>query len=613
MSNNRRKYAPIVFVLVLLGLVAAPGVPMNMAAAAPAASIQRLLIESKSAGDHSALRADLKAAGTQIALDVPAINMTVITTAVSNAPSLRSLLSKNSHVADVAPDRIERVVPPDLGGSSGKQSRMPTGGSTSFRPPRSPNLVVSPDPAFTLGGLTWNISRVNAPAAWPLKNGMGLGFQSIKVGIASTGLDYTHKELANKVDHVLDFTVNEQPNICSSFFSLPTDPQLATAFGTKADEDFNGFGTWIGGNIAASMNITGTNGIAPHVQLVALKVSQNCGAAYDSTIIDAMIYAAQNGIDVLSLPVEAYLDRSDPAQNLIYRFYARAVVYDLAHGTSVFAPAGNDHTRIGVGGRVISHGILDEPPGGKDLFGLWEVPGGVPGVVDVSATANVVNAPSATCPADSLAAGSHQWCKPTSDAHHSFGVGKLNQLTFNSNYGPRIDLTAPGGALKFNLPAIDRGGCEGWPWCGINSVEGGTSAADGYNAWQVFSITSNFATQVPCFTFTSDPVFPSNQCYGIKQSSSMAMSHVAGVAAIALSLHPDAWKHPAKLFSLLKQGATHITGNKTPPVSASDVSAGDLGGAPCTNGYCHLGGPAISDNDAYGYGLINAFGSGILP
>ena len=32
---------------------------------------------------------------------------------------------------------------------------------------------------------------------------------------------------------------------------------------------------------------------------------------------------------------------------------------------------------------------------------------------------------------------------------------------------------------------------------------------------------------------------------------------------------------------------------------------GSMPGLPCDIGYCHLGGPAISDSDTYGTGLVN--------
>ncbi|MGB8645882.1 MAG: S8 family serine peptidase [Anaerolineae bacterium] len=620
MNTDIRRYEVLAVLLIMVALISTSAALVTPASAAPNATPQRLLIDVKSTGDFALLRADLASSGIKVVREMPAINMMVVLAPTADA---RAPIARNSHVAAVAPDRIEQIVPPEFGTPTGQQTRMSLNRNIQKRPAR-PSLSLPPDPAFGLPGLMWNVDRIHAQQAWLIGNGLGAGFQSIKVAVEDTGLDYTHLELRNKVDKVVDFTVNEQPNICSYFFSLPTDAQLATAFGApSSDLDFNGHGSWIGGNIAAAMNswdptqpYTGTNGIAPGVQLVSLKISQNCGSAYDSTILDAFIYAANNGIDIVSISFGGYLDRTDPAQDLIYRFYKRAVTYALAHGTVIVAAAGNEHTKIGAGGQVISHGILSTPPGGTDYFGLWETPGGIPGVIDVASTGNVVNAPSASCPGDSLAAGSHQWCKPTSDAHQSFGVGKMNQLTYYSNYGPRIDFSAPGGARKFNVPAIDRGGCEGWPWCGINSVEGGTSVADGYNAWEDFSITSNYATEIPCFTFTSDPVFPSNQCYAIIQGTSMATPHVSAVAAIALSTHPEAWKNPTALIAILKAGATHFPSgyNSTPGVSKTDLTPGDLGGAACTNGYCHLGGLPIYYLWAYGkYGFVDAFKTATVP
>ncbi len=583
------------------------------AAAAPSTLSQRLIVESKSAADQAALRADIAQSGGKILIDRPEIQFMVVVNPNSGA---KAALKKNRHVANVAQDRIEQLIRPELQqeffgttpSANPTQTRITVDASGLGASSQAPTATVTPDPAFRLAGLMWNVNRIDAPAAW--NRPLGIGYQSIKVGVADTGLDYTHVELAKKVDSVVDFTLTEQPNICKDILGGKTDQELATQMHAPSSNlDFNGHGSWIGGNIAASLNMTGTNGIAPGVQLVSLKISQNCGSAYDSEIIDAFDYAANNGIDIVSISFGGYLDRKDPEQNLIYRLYQRVVKYALSKGTLIIAAAGNEHTRIGTGGLVISHGILDVPPGGTDFFGLWENPGGITGVVDVSATGNIVNGPSATCPADSLAAGSHQWCKPTTDAHQPFGVGKENQLTYYSNYGPRIDFAAPGGARKFNVPAADRGGTEGWPWTGTGSVLGGSSVSDGFNAWQDFSITSNFATEIPCFTFTGSTVFPANQCYAIIQGTSMATPHVSAVAALALSTHPELVKNPIGLLNLLRRGAKKLKGNTTPPVSATDTSAMDQTGVACTKGFCHLGGKAITDNDAYGFGLIDALGA----
>jgi subtilisin family serine protease len=284
----------------------------------------------------------------------------------------------------------------------------------------------------------------------------------------------------------------------------------------------------------------------------------------------------------------------------------------------------------------MSHGILSTPPGGDDLFGLYEVPGGIKGVVDVSSTNNVVNAPSDTCPTangDYSTVGAHPYCKPTSDAHQPFGVGTRNQLTHYSNYGKRIDVAAPGGARKFNLPAVDRGGTEGWPFTGSDSYasdndpgggESDTATADGFQTWEDFSITSNFALEIPCVIFdgsSADPDpdgyygvpiqtgFDDDQCYSAIQGTSMAAPHASATLALIASAHPELRFDPKSLIKFLKKSAVtpvKLLTNTTPPVSATDVSASDLTGDTCDFGYCHLGGKAIKAKEAFGAGLVNA-------
>ena len=215
---------------------------------------------------------------------------------------------------------------------------------------------VKPDPAFSLRGLMWNIDRIDAPDAWKTT----LGRQSVTVGVADTGLDYTHSELDGKVVHVEDFTLADDPPLCKTFFGQ-SDAELAAQYGGPADGDWNGHGSWIGGNIAGALDGVGINGIAPKVSLVALKISQWCGSAYDSTILSAFQYAADHGINVCRISFGGYLDRSDPDQDAIYHQYVQTVAYARSKGTVIVAAAGNEHTRIGAGGRVISHGHLWTP------------------------------------------------------------------------------------------------------------------------------------------------------------------------------------------------------------------------------------------------------------
>jgi hypothetical protein len=85
----------------------------------------------------------------------------------------------------------------------------------------------------------------------------------------------------------------------------------------------------------------------------------------------------------------------------------------------------------------------------------------------------------------------------------------------------------------------------------------------------------------------------------------MAAPQVSGSLALVASAHPSLRRHPGGLVRRLKALANPNVHNHTQPLSATDTSPADLTGLPCPTGYCHLGGPAISDAGAYGAGLVN--------
>jgi len=544
----------------------------------------RYILVAKNGTEYGHMRNDAHSAGAIVEEEMPQGNIMV----VSSETDVQAQLAASPSVQSAAVDGIRRLIQPQMAQEMGYNAspelnriNMGHGGG---------NKHVRPDPAFSLPDLMWNVNRINAPKAWKITTGKS----TVLVGVADTGLDYTHSELATQVVHVEDLT---DPTLCIDYFGA-SDADMSASYGGPADTDWNGHGTWIGGNIAAALDGVGINGIVPDVKLVALKIAEWCGYAYDSSILNSFYYAADNGVDVVSISFGGYLDRTDPEQDAIYQAYVDAVAYARSKGTVIVAAAGNEHLRIGAGGQVISHGPLTLPGDPfEDYYGLWETPGGIPGVVMVSATGNVVNAASKNCDPSAIGTSDGEaTCKPKSDTHQPIGVGKQNQLTYYSNYGPRIDVAAPGGARKFNLPNADRGGTAGFP--NVNT--------EGYKVWEDFSITSNWALEIPCY-YNLGPEFYPEECYSTIQGTSMATPHVSAVLALIASTNRDARHHTDKLIRILKDSAQNIRGNTTPPLSATDLSAGDRTGLACLAGYCHLGGKAISDLEAYGAGLVDAY------
>jgi subtilisin family serine protease len=586
----------------VLAVAAAVAVPLSMVTVVPAASAApkapatppaptasgdgQFMAVAASDADYAGLKADVQNAGGRVLKEMPEIQTVVV-----KAPkAAKAKLAASTHAAAVATDHIESLSPPDQGMQSPalRKSTIP---GPELKPP------VTPDPAYFDPGLLWNEMRVRMTQAFRVTTGA----KAVTVGVADTGLDFTHVELASKIkaSDVVDFTQSENPPICPTYFQEGvTDATLAAKYGGPEKTDWNGHGTWIGGNIAAALDGQGVNGIAPNVKLVPLKISQWCGSAYDSEILDAFLYAADHGIDIVSISFGGYLDRSDPDQNAIYKQYVAAVKYAKGAGTTIVAAAGNEHLRIGAGGKVLSHGPLTTPGTTaaqfQDYYGLYETPGGIPGVVDVSSTGNLVNASSKSCSTDTQTA-TFETCKPTSDPHQQTGAGLEDQLAYYSNFGPRIDVAGPGGARMFNLPLWDRGGTPGFPY----------TDAGGTTAWEDFSITSNWAQEIPCFTFTGGG-FPAGQCYSTIQGTSMATPHASAVVALIASAQPSLRGNVDGLVQVLESSARTVRGNTTPGLSATDTSAGDASSLECPTGYCHLGGPAIPDKEAYGTGVVDA-------
>ena len=164
--------------------------------------------------------------------------------------------------------------------------------------------------------ITWGVNRVHAPAAWDVTEGAG-----VKVAIIDTGIDLNHSDLAGKVDGGYSaITKTEKP---------------------EDYQDDNGHGTHVSGTIAALRDGKGVVGVAPKARLYAVKVLDADGSGNLSDVIDGIIWAAKNGMQVANMSLGAPTD-SDAMH--------RAVRFAKGSGLVIVAAAGNSGGSVGYPG-----------------------------------------------------------------------------------------------------------------------------------------------------------------------------------------------------------------------------------------------------------------------
>lgn len=207
--------------------------------------------------------------------------------------------------------------------------------------------------AEPLAGLQWDMDMIHATTEGSYA--VDTGNPDVLVGVIDTGIDASHPDIAPNFDAALsrNFTVDD-PLIDGPCDSDPdglcTDP---------ANVDEAGHGTHVSGTIAAAQNGIGIAGIAPDVTLVNLRAGQDSGYFFLFSTLQAYVYAANNGIDVVNMSY--FTDpwwancRDNPLDSPIQQQEQATVIdasnlalnYAYSHGVTLIAAEGNEHTDLG--------------------------------------------------------------------------------------------------------------------------------------------------------------------------------------------------------------------------------------------------------------------------
>lgn len=177
----------------------------------------------------------------------------------------------------------------------------------------------------------WHLRQIGAHTAWAAGR---LGSPAVKVGILDTGLDYRHPDLAGRVDLALS----------RSF--VPSDDALVQRLfpGAHPIADLHYHGTHVGATV--SSNAISAAGVTSGVTLVGLKVLNRSGNGNAFATLDAIVYAADAGVDVINMSLGIASPLSRESYGWLNETINRATNYAQSRGMTVVVAAGNENMNL---------------------------------------------------------------------------------------------------------------------------------------------------------------------------------------------------------------------------------------------------------------------------
>ncbi|MGW1772982.1 S8 family serine peptidase [Streptomyces sp. NPDC002104] len=253
----------------------------------------------------------------------------------------------------------------------------------------------------------WDLRAIKADQAHKINDGS----RNVTVGVIDTGVDDTHPDLA------ANFSKGQSANCVGGVADT-------TEGAWRPYADGSDHGTHVAGTIAAPRNGVGISGVAPGVQVAAIKVSEPATSLfYTEAVVCAFMFAAEKGIEVTnnSYYVDPWLYncKSDDDQKALVEALSRATQYSERKGVLSVASAGNSNHDLASDAIVDDTSPDDATPVPRtiDPHVCLDVPTQLPGVVTVAATGD----------------------KGFKSYYSSYGLGV-------------VDVTAPGGD-KWQIPA----------------------------------------------------------------------------------------------------------------------------------------------------------------
>ncbi|HEU5152312.1 MAG TPA: S8 family serine peptidase [Iamia sp.] len=327
-----------------VGLTTGP--PASSAPTRTGATETYVVLATEGASD-TAVRQAVADAGGQVTAVNDAVGVYTVeapaegfATDVAASPAVDGAAA-NTSIGQAPADRQQRNEEVETDVVQGGGGRGP-GGNT--RPGHGPGRQ---EP---LADRQWDMDMIDAPAAHRHEEGEG-----VRVGIIDTGVDGTHPDIAPNFNRRLsrNFTT-DIPEVDG-----PCEEEPDGSCEDAADVDENGHGTHVASTVASPRNGVGIAGVAPEAEIVNLRAGQDSGYFFLDSVVQALTYAGDNGIDVVNMsfyidpwlyncarnPADALDDQLE--QRTIVAATNRALRYAHERGVTLVGAAGNEHTDLG--------------------------------------------------------------------------------------------------------------------------------------------------------------------------------------------------------------------------------------------------------------------------
>ncbi|MCX6873147.1 MAG: S8 family serine peptidase [Verrucomicrobia bacterium] len=216
----------------------------------------------------------------------------------------------------------------------------------------------------------WHHTAVKSQAAWNYLKVQGTpvgGRRDTLVAVIDTGVDYNHEELVGNIwTNTREIPGNGIDDDANGFIDDIHGCSVTSDSRSHSGDpiDLHGHGTHVAGIIAATaFNLKGGVGLAFNVQIMPIRAAQYSGALTTTDISEAVLYAVDNGAEVINMSFGGY-QRSQIVEDTLAMALHQAVLV---------AAAGNDNLNAGTNpcypaALPFVHGVMASDPLGKKTW-----------------------------------------------------------------------------------------------------------------------------------------------------------------------------------------------------------------------------------------------------